>query len=151
MAIFTATALAYAAIASAVVGAGATIYGAKQTEEATEEQNAIQSAQQKITDVNTARKKVKEARVARARLLQGSQAAGTTGGSGEAGGLASLNTQLATNLAEQTGQARTANNISAVSSNLASKQLVTQSVGAVAGAAQSIFTQQAIGQAKKGP
>ena len=140
--------LVAAVIASAVIGAGTSIIAGKRAEDAQEEQNEITSAQQKITDVASARRKVKEARVARARLLQSSQAAGTTGSSGEAGGLASLDTQLATNLAEQTGQANTANAISASNRRLAKSQFVTGSIGAVAGAAQSIFPQQAITSAK---
>lgn len=140
---------AIAAIISSIVGAGAAIIGAKQSADAQEEQQETISAQQKIADVNLARKKIKEARVARARLLQTSEAAGTTGSSGEQGALSSLQTQLGTNLAEQTGQANTANAVSKISSDLASKRQVTQGIGAIAGASQSIFTQQAIGAAKK--
>lgn len=143
--------LALAVIASAVVGAGASIVAGKKTEEAQEEQNEILSAQEKITDVATARRKIKEARVARARLLQNSEAAGTTGSSGEAGGLASLNTQLATNLADQTGQANTSRAISASNRSLAKSQFVAGTVGAIAGAAQSIFTQQALASAATPP
>tara|TARA_R110000764_G_scaffold84098_1_gene164764 strand:+ start:843 stop:1286 length:444 start_codon:yes stop_codon:yes gene_type:complete len=144
-------ALAIAAIALSVVSAGASIKGQKDAADAQEEQNEIQSAQERINDVTAARRKVKEARVARARLLQGSEAAGTTGSSGEAGGLSSLNTQLSTNLAEQAGQAHTANAISASNVSLAKKQFVSGTVGAVAGVAQSIFTQQAIAGAAKPP
>ena len=140
---------AIAAIAALAVSAGASIIGAKQAADAQEESNEIQSAQQKINDISAARRKVKEARVARARLMQSSQAMGTTGSSGEAGGLSSLNTQLSGNLARQTGQANTANALSAVSQDLADKQFITGSIGAVAGVAQSIFTQKAISNAKK--
>jgi hypothetical protein len=80
--------------------------------------------------------------------MQSSQAMGTTGSSGEAGGLSSLNTQLSGNLARQTGQANTANALSAVSQDLADKQFITGSIGAVAGVAQSIFTQKATAKAK---
>jgi len=101
-----------------------------------------------MNDISSARRKVKEARVARARLMQSSDAFGTTGSSGEAGALSGLNTQLAGNLARQTGQANTANALSAVSQDLADKQFVTGTIGAVAGVAQSIFTQKATANAK---
>ena len=139
---------AIAAVIATVVGAGASIVGSKQAADAQEEQNEIQSAQQKMNDVSAARRKVKEARVARARLMQSSDAFGTTGSSGEAGALSGLNTQLAGNLARQTGQANTANALSAVSQDLADKQFITGSIGAVAGVAQSIFTQKATAKAK---
>ena len=139
---------AIAAVIATVVSAGASIVGSKQAADAQEEQNEIQSAQQKMNDVSSARRKVKEARVARARLMQSSDAFGTTGSSGEAGALSGLNTQLAGNLARQTGQANTANALSAVSQDLADKQFITGSIGAVAGVAQSIFTQKAISNAK---
>jgi len=136
-------AYAIAATIAAVVSAGATIYGSKQAADAQEEQNEIQNAQQQINDVSSARRKVKEARVARARLMQSSEAMGTSGSSGESGGLSSLNTQLSGNLATMTGQANTANALSAVRQDLADSQLITNSIGAVAGVAQSIFTQKA--------
>ena len=139
---------AIAAVIATVVSAGASIVGSKQAADAQEEQNEIQSAQQKMNDVSAARRKVKEARVARARLMQSSDAFGTTGSSGEAGALSGLNTQLAGNLARQTGQANTANALSAVSQDLADKQFITGSIGAVAGVAQSIFTQKATFNAK---
>ena len=139
---------AIAAVIATVVSAGASIVGSKQAADAQEEQNEIQSAQQKMNDVSSARRKVKEARVARARLMQSSDAFGTTGSSGEAGALSGLNTQLAGNLARQTGQANTANALSAVSQDLADKQFITGSIGAVAGVAQSIFTQKATSNAK---
>ena len=139
---------AIAAVVATVVSAGASIVGAKQAADAQEESNEIQSAQQKMNDVSAARRKVKEARVARARLMQSSDAFGTTGSSGEAGALSGLNTQLAGNLARQTGQANTANALSAVSQDLADKQFITGSIGAVAGVAQSIFTQKATSNAK---
>jgi len=138
---------AIAAVIASVVSAGASIVGSKQAADAQEEQNEIQSAQQKMNDVSSARRKVKEARVARARLMQSSDAFGTTGSSGEAGALSGLNTQLAGNLARQTGQANTANALSAVSQDLADKQFITGSIGAVAGVAQSIFTQKATSNA----
>tara|TARA_R110002126_G_scaffold223799_1_gene368765 strand:- start:892 stop:1401 length:510 start_codon:yes stop_codon:yes gene_type:complete len=136
-------ALAIAAVIASVVSAGATIYSSKQAADAQEEQNEIQSAQQKLNDVSSARRKVKEARVARARLMQSSEAAGTSGSSGESGALSSLNTQLSGNLAVMTGQANTANALSAVRQDLSDSQFVTGTIGAVAGVAQSIFTQQA--------
>tara|TARA_R110002126_G_scaffold92896_2_gene220290 strand:+ start:1148 stop:1645 length:498 start_codon:yes stop_codon:yes gene_type:complete len=135
--------LAIAAIIATVVSAAATIKGSMDARDAQEEQNEIQSAQQKINDVSSARRKVKEARVARARLMQSSEATGTSGSSGESGALSSLNTQLSGNLAAMTGQANTANALSNVRQDLADKQFVTGTVGAVAGVAQSIFTQKA--------
>lgn len=139
---------AIAAVIASIVSVGASVVGSKQAADAQEEQNEIQSAQQKMNDVSSARRKVKEARVARARLMQSSDAFGTTGSSGEAGALSGLNTQLAGNLARQTGQANTANALSAVSQDLADKQFITGSIGAVAGVAQSIFTQKATAKAK---
>lgn len=139
---------AIAAVIASIVSVGASVVGSKQAADAQEEQNEIQSAQQKMNDVSAARRKVKEARVARARLMQSSDAFGTTGSSGEAGALSGLNTQLAGNLARQTGQANTANALSAVSQDLADKQFITGSIGAVAGVAQSIFTQKATSNAK---
>tara|TARA_R110001592_G_C12860599_1_gene722794 strand:+ start:292 stop:759 length:468 start_codon:yes stop_codon:yes gene_type:complete len=139
---------AIAAVIASIVSVGASVVGSKQAADAQEEQNEIQSAQQKMNDVSAARRKVKEARVARARLMQSSDAFGTTGSSGEAGALSGLNTQLAGNLARQTGQANTANALSAVSQDLADKQFITGSIGAVAGVAQSIFTQKATAKAK---
>jgi hypothetical protein len=139
---------AIAAVIASVVAAGTSIVASKQAADAQEESNEIQSAQQKMNDVSSARRKVKEARVARARLMQSSDAFGTTGSSGEAGALSGLNTQLAGNLARQTGQANTANALSAVSQDLADKQFITGSIGAVAGVAQSIFTQKATAKAK---
>jgi len=68
---------------------------------------------------------------------------GTSGSSGESGALSSLNTQLSGNLATMTGQANTANALSAVRQDLADSQFITNSIGAVAGVAQSIFTQKA--------
>ena len=139
---------AIAAVIASIVSVGASVVGSKQAADAQEESNEIQSAQQKMNDVSSARRKVKEARVARARLMQSSDAFGTTGSSGEAGALSGLNTQLAGNLARQTGQANTANALSAVSQDLADKQFITGSIGAVAGVAQSIFTQKATAKAK---
>ena len=137
-----------AAVISSIVGTGAAIKGSMDAADAQEEQNDIQSAQQKLNDISASRRKIKEARVARARLIQSSQASGTTGSSGEAGGLSSLNTQLSGNLATQTGQSRTSDALSAVGQDLADKQFVTGTIGAVAGLAQSIFTQKATANAK---
>lgn len=142
--------LAIASIVASVIGAGVSLKVQADQEEAQEEQQETISAQQKIADVNATRRKIKEARVARARLLQTSESAGTTGSSGEQGALSSLQTQLGSNIAEQTGQARTSQAISDISSDLASKTQFLQGIGAVAGTAQSIFTQQAVIKAKQG-
>jgi len=129
--------MAVMAIAS-VVGAGASIYSGIEQKKAQEEANEVLSAQETINDLNTKRKSVKEARVARARLMQQSSASGTSGGSGEQGALSGLQTQLGAGMAQMTGQASTANALTNINERLADKMLFSQSVGAIAGATGSI-------------
>tara|TARA_R110002012_G_scaffold146918_1_gene305250 strand:+ start:89 stop:568 length:480 start_codon:yes stop_codon:yes gene_type:complete len=135
------------ALVSAIASTGMQIKGQKDQAEAQEEANEVASAQETIDDLNTKRKSVKEARVARARLQQQANATGTSGSSGEQGALAGLQTQLGAGMARMDGQANTANALTNINQTLADKNMFTQTMGALAGgigSAASSFQQASV-------
>lgn len=72
------------------------------------------------------RQQIREERVARGRLMQGSENTGTSGSSGESGAQAGLASQLGANIGFNLGQLQSANNISTYNQNAADYQAGAQ-------------------------
>lgn len=68
------------------------------------EANKVQNAQQKNDSMDQRRKAIREARVRRAMIMQQSANAGLGGGSGEAGAVGAVNTNLGSNIGQASGQ-----------------------------------------------
>lgn len=97
-------AIAYVALAAT---AAATVYSAVQQKKAAnaqikaqKEASAVSTAQQRAQDLAARRQSLREERIRRAQIMQASEAQGTSGSSGELGSVASLGTQLGTNMSE---------------------------------------------------
>jgi len=74
--------------------------------------NAVATAEGKVQDINQRRQRVREARIRRAQIEQAAINTGVAGGSGEAGALASVDTNLAASNAAARGSQQTALSIS---------------------------------------
>ena len=137
MAILTAIAIGAALIGGASVYEG--IQSRKQAASAYEDQaNEQRKAQSEQTALNfqqqaqERRNQVREERVKRAKLLQGSENGGTADSSGEYGAMGSLATALSSNLGINAGRAQAGANIGGYLQNAADFGLAAQQ--AVAGA-----------------
>lgn len=93
----------------------ATVYSISQNQRAREAQKksqAAQAAQNKSQQMEERRRQVREERIKRARILASSEASGTEGSSGEAGALSGMGTQLASNMGQNIGAAKTGQAVS---------------------------------------
>ena len=95
---------------------------ADQQRKAQAEQRAVAAAQQ----ANDRRAQIREERVRRARILQGSENTGTAGSSGEAGSVGSIATQYFANTGSLLGGAQASANISIFQQNAANFNYSTQ-------------------------
>lgn len=96
----------------------------RQRKEAEAEQRKAGAAQRKIQDIKTQRERrqaVREARAARAEILSGAVASGTTSTSSVEAGVAGLGTQLASNLSFLEQASELTNQISIFEQNAANK------------------------------
>jgi hypothetical protein len=84
----------------------------KKAEEAQRKANAISTAEGQVQDINARRQRVREARIRRAQIEQAAVNTGVAGGSGEAGALSSVGTNLAASNAASRGSQQTALSIS---------------------------------------
>lgn len=115
---------------------------ANEQRKAQSEQRAQQAAQQAAER----RQQIREERVRRAKILQSAQNTGTAGGSGVAGAVGSLSTQLGANIGMNLGAIQASNRISAFMQNAADYNLASQNhmfnadnAQAIGSAAVSIF------------
>lgn len=84
----------------------------KKAAKAQRQANAVATAEGKVQDINQRRQRVREARIRRAQIEQAAINTGVAGGSGEAGALASVDTNLAASNAAARGSQQTALSIS---------------------------------------
>lgn len=86
--------LGAASLAVGVIGGISASASAKKSLAAQKESNAISIAQTRVEAAENRRKLLREERIRRARLQQGSQNAGTGGSSGEIGALGAMTTNI---------------------------------------------------------
>lgn len=123
--------MAVVAAVAAVVGAGAAIAGTIISARAQAKAAGIQKQQRNLEANRRRRQSVREARLARGRVINTAALTGTSGSSGEAGATGSISSQLASNLsfldeqvglgnalAEQQGKAATFGSISKIGLSL---------------------------------
>lgn len=90
-----------AAAIAAIAGAAATVVGTVQANKAQKKSRRAQQAQQKLQEQRSRRQQIREFQVNRARALSTAQGAGALQGSGTAGGVGGLSSQLGSNLGFQ--------------------------------------------------
>ena len=114
--------------AAAVVGAVSSVRSAnaqKKAGQASQRQQEVQSSASR-------RAAIREMQIKRAQTLAGSQAAGVSGGSGIAGGLSSLSSQVGANLGYSS-------QMSGLSKEISMYNMQAQTSGAIAGIAGTVF------------
>jgi hypothetical protein len=99
---------------------------AEQAASAQRKAGAEQAAGNAAQQAAERRRSVREERVRRARILQSSENTGTTGSSGETGGIASLSTGLSSNLGANAGAINRSVNISNFSQQAADFSFASQ-------------------------
>jgi hypothetical protein len=112
----------------AVVSIGATVSSANQAKKA----NKLQQRQQEVQSAASRRAAIREMQIKRAQTVAGAQAAGASYGSGMAGGLSSLSSQVGSNLGYSTEMSGLSKQIS-----IASQKADT--MGAIAGLGMTAF------------
>jgi hypothetical protein len=126
-----------AAIAATSVVTGVMQYGqAKKADAARKEANEISSAQAKNDNAASRRKAIREARLRRAQIMQSAENTGVGNGSGEAGALGVIGTNLGSNVATASGQTKAITGINAANQKAANYEFK----GAQAGAFGNIFS-----------
>ena len=120
-------------VIASVVGATAAVVGTIQAGKAQKRSAAAQRQQQQLQSRRSQRQAVREAQIRRAQGQVQAGALGVTGGSGLAGGQASLSSQLGGNLGF-------AGQMSGLSQEISMQQSRAQTAGAIAGLGGSIFS-----------
>lgn len=135
---------------TAATSVGTAVYSISQNmqaKKAQEKTQAAQSAANRSQQMEERRRQVREERIKRARILAASEAGGTTGSSGEAGALAGMGTQLASNIGQNLGAIALGQEISIfsqdaanASNNARTASLLGQIAPTVIGVGNSIFS-----------
>lgn len=118
---------------AAVIGAGAAIAGTVQSNRAQKRAAGLQRQQQQLQSRRSQRQAVREAQLRRAQAQVQAGALGVTGGSGLAGGQASLSSQLG-------GSLGFAGQMSGLSQGISMQQSRAQTGQAIAGLGGSLFS-----------
>lgn len=129
MALLTSTILGIAAVGSSLLGVNAQRHGAKEAGKANDrarvEQEKAQGEEKALNAQRASlerRQQIREERVARGKLMQGSENTGTSGSSGESGAQAGLANQLGANIGFNLGQLQGTNAIGTFNQNAANYQ-----------------------------
>lgn len=117
---------------AAVIGAVATVGGTIASVNAQKRASRLQQEQQTLATRRSQRQAVREAQIRRAQTMSAGQALGASGGSGVAGGISSLGSQLGSSLGFASQMSGLSNQISMAQSRVAT-------AGAIAGLGSSVF------------
>ena len=98
--------LGAASLAVGVISSASASADRKKAAAAQKQVNNITNAQQKVNSFEDRRQRLREERMRRASMEQGSQNTGTSGSSGEGGGLSALSTNFQTLLSQQAGMTK---------------------------------------------
>lgn len=98
--------LGAAALAVGLVSTGVSVNAANQSAAAQKEAQNIQLGQSQVQARENRRQLLREERIRRARILQGSENAGGSGSSGEIGSLGAINTNVSGQIAASAGESK---------------------------------------------
>lgn len=132
-----------AAVVSAVVGVSSYMEAKEARQEQAAAQGRAQSEQKASSAAQAAqerRNQIREERVRRARIMQGSMNTGGTGSSAEFGATSNLATGLGANLGANLGALQTASNISTANQQAATAGLEAQEATSMFQLSSSIFS-----------
>lgn len=132
--------VAYIAAAAAVTGTVVSIDARNDQRRAQEKAASEQKASNAAEAAKERRQQVREERVRRARIMQSSENTGVAGGSGEAGALGSLSTNLSSNIGFNLGALQRAGNISDFNQQAADAGNRAQTAGELGQLGMSVFS-----------
>ncbi len=98
--------LGAAALAVGLISTGVSVNAANQSAAAQKESQNISLGQSQVTARENRRQLLREERIRRARILQGSENSGGSGSSGETGALGAINTNVSGQIAASTGESK---------------------------------------------
>lgn len=130
------------AVAAVAVAAGSMYMSAKQAKAASKdrkEASAVSSAENSAQRSQNRRQQVRDERVRRAQIMQGSQNTGASQSSGELGSTSALGTLISSNVASLSRQENSSNAISSWTQSAADHDLSSQQWSGIGSIAGSVF------------
>lgn len=130
------------AVAAVAVAAGSAYMSAQAAKDAAKDRKQAGKVSQAETTIQrneNRRQQIREERVRRAQVLQGSQNTGVSESSGELGATSALGTLIGSNVATQARQANSSNAISSWNQSAANSDLASQQWAGIGNVAGSVF------------